>query len=190
MLEEKIRYFLNYFCGNIKKFYISNKINIIPCLNIIIINKNEDVLSFNKNIMNNKNLTYLDIDFNNYWSWKKNNKLEKSNYAIINIDTYSFINPYFELNILLDLYKNIGGIIYISNNIKNINKFMFSISHFIFWNIPNNNTNDITKDSEYLLKHCINGKNNENINDIYTTYDILVLNKLKLWPSFEYLILN
>jgi hypothetical protein len=180
VLQKNISIF-NKFCGNIKPFFVSNKINILPCLNIIYIhNDNLNNLDFLKEIMHNKNLSYVDIDINNYWKTKHN--FNSTNYMIFDFDKFNNIfDNYFELNILYDIFKNIGGIIYLSKNI-NVNQYMYTLSHYIFINNQKTNMEPILN---YVLHHSTNNKINTN-NEILLDYDLIVLNKLQIWPVFEF----
>jgi hypothetical protein len=190
MLVEKNTNFLNEFCNNIKPFLIDNGIDILPCLIILMFNENNNTFEYIKNIMLNKQLTYIEIDITNYWEWKKTNNLSRNNYCIINLidvfDKFKKYNDYYELNIINDLYKNIGGIIYVSNNI-NINNYLYTISHYIFWNLNQDKKINLIEKFNYILQKSISKQMSDKIKTVKTSYNTIVLNKLQLWPKYEFL---
>jgi hypothetical protein len=190
MLEEKNINFLNQFCGNIKPFLINEKIDILPCLSIALFNYDKNILEYIQNIMLNKKLSFIDIDIQNYWSWKKSNQILKNQYCIFDLTKLNnYIKKYnldYEINILHDLYKNIGGIIYISNEI-NINTYIFTISNYIFWNIKDLDHSNLIDQFNFILQKSVSSKTNENIKYIKTNYNTIIINKLQLWPKYEYL---
>jgi hypothetical protein len=115
---------------------------------------------------------------------KKSNQILKNQYCIFDLTKLNnYIKKYnldYEINILQDLYKNIGGIIYISNEI-NINTYIFTISNYIFWNIKDLDHSNLIDQFNFILQKSVSSKTNENIKN--TFFDILFCGLIILFCS-------